>query len=71
MGAFSEWSSGGLLVYVGLAQVGGGGGTTLALAGLLPILAGTLNVCLIAPLIRAPFKGRGAIRPGMLLVSRP
>lgn len=30
----------------------------LAVVGLLPLAAGVFNVCLIAPLLRAPFSGK-------------
>lgn len=36
------------------------GGTALILVGALVFAAGALNVCFIAPLIRAPFRGRDA-----------
>ncbi|MEX2620830.1 MAG: DUF2892 domain-containing protein [Egibacteraceae bacterium] len=47
------------LVAIGLTT-GGAGGIVLALVGLVPIYAGAANVCLIAPLLRAPFRGRDA-----------
>lgn len=34
------------------------GNTVLMVVGALPLLAGVFNVCLIAPLIGAPFSGR-------------
>lgn len=43
------------LVVVG-ALVGGVGGWVLAIVGLVPLLAGALGVCLIAPLLHAPFR---------------
>lgn len=36
-------------------------GTVLMVVGLAPLLAGVLNVCLIAALIGAPFSGRAAL----------
>lgn len=36
-------------------------GTVLMVVGLLPLLAGVLNVCLIAALIGTPFSGRAAL----------
>lgn len=36
------------------------GGTVLMLVGLAPLAAGVFNVCLIAPLIGAPFSGATA-----------
>lgn len=35
-------------------------GYVLELVGLVPIAAGILNVCLLAPLLNAPFYGRDA-----------
>jgi len=36
-------------------------GTVLMIVGVVPILAGVLNVCLLAPIIGAPFSGRAAL----------
>jgi hypothetical protein len=54
-------------IAVGIAMLAigaalGGGWWVLAVAGLLPISAGVMNVCLIAPLIRAPLSGADARR---------
>lgn len=46
------------LVVIGLVSVQGVGGIVLAVIGVLPILAGVFNVCLVAPLIGAPFSGK-------------
>jgi hypothetical protein len=40
----------------------GGARAVWTAIGIVPILAGVLNVCLIAPLIGAPFSGRAALR---------
>ena len=40
------------------AMLGGGGGTALAIVGLVPIAAGATGVCLIAPLLRTPPRAR-------------
>ena len=45
------------LIAVGLGVVGGTGGLVLACVGVAPILAGALNVCLVAPLLGVPFRG--------------
>ena len=48
---------------IGLALIFWGyttGSTVLMVVGALPLLAGIFNVCLIAPLLRAPFFGRNA-----------
>ena len=66
--AFAEWmatplgrvlrvAAGTLLIYVGLAVVHGIGGIVLAAVGVVPIVAGLLNLCPIGPLIGAPMKG--------------
>jgi hypothetical protein len=46
-----------ILIAVGLAAVGGTGGIVLAVVGLVPLAAGVLDVCLVAPLFGAPLKG--------------
>jgi len=43
------------LVAIGASM--GGAGWILAVIGLVPIAAGVFNVCLIGPLIHAPFSG--------------
>jgi hypothetical protein len=45
-----------VLVAVGFAL--GGGWLTLSVIGLIPLFAGVLNVCLLAPLMGQPFNGR-------------
>lgn len=45
------------LIVVGLAVVGGTGGVILAVIGLVPLGAGTANVCLFAPLLGADMHG--------------
>lgn len=47
------------LVLIGIGiGIGGLTGLIVALVGLVPILAGATNVCLVAPALRAPFHGR-------------
>ncbi|HZJ55901.1 MAG TPA: DUF2892 domain-containing protein [Myxococcaceae bacterium] len=53
---------GALLIYLGLSVVEGVGGTLLAAAGVVPIVTGLLNVCLLGPLLGAPLQGSS--RPG-------
>jgi uncharacterized membrane protein len=54
----------GLRIAVGAAMVlggisrGGTGGALLAMAGLLPLLAGATNKCLLAPVLGVPFDGK-------------
>lgn len=50
-----------VLIVVGLV-VGGPAGWVIAVIGLVPIAAGAANVCLIAPVIGAPFRGSDARR---------
>lgn len=52
-----------LLLVVGVMRATGGsaGWWALAAVGLVVFLAGALNVCGIAPLIGAPFRGRDAL----------
>ena len=57
---------GGLLIYVGLNRVQGVAGTVIALIGILPIATGLLNLCILGPLLGAPFRGsalRSASKP--------
>lgn len=49
-----------VLIVAGLA-IGSAGGVVLAIVGLLPLLAGALNFCAIAPLLKAPFSGKDAL----------
>jgi hypothetical protein len=48
---------GALLIYLGLSVIRGVGGTVLALLGILPLTTGLLNLCVLAPLLGAPFRG--------------
>jgi hypothetical protein len=48
---------GALLIYLGLSVIQGVGGTALALFGIVPITAGLLNLCILGPLLGAPFRG--------------
>jgi len=50
-----------VLIAVGLLVVQGTGGIVLAVVGLVPLLAGVVDVCVFAPLFGAPFSGK-AIR---------
>jgi len=46
------------LIGVGLGVVKGTNGMILAAVGVVPIALGALNVCLIGPLLGAPFMGK-------------
>jgi len=71
---FSEWMAtplgrglrvafGAVLIFVGLRVVQGVAGTAIALAGILPITTGVLNICLIGPLLGAPLRGSPRVTP--------
>lgn len=49
------------IVAFGWSRVDSTSGKVFMVVGLVPILAGVFNVCLIAPLIGAPFSGRAAL----------
>lgn len=51
--------AGGALIGAGAAR-GGTAGLALAVVGVVPILAGALNLCLLAPIVGAPFRGTDA-----------
>ena len=57
VGRGARIAAGSALVAIGLMRGRGGRGAVLALVGLAPILAGTFDVCVLAPLLRVPFKG--------------
>lgn len=45
------------LIAFGLLRVKGVRGGAIAALGLVPLLAGSFDVCVLAPLLRVPFKG--------------
>lgn len=46
------------LVVIGLALVGGVGGVILAVIGVVPLVAGLMNICIIGALfLRTPLRG--------------
>jgi len=49
---------GAALIIVGSYLVRGAGGVILAIVGLVPLLAGTFDFCVLAPLFKLPFSGR-------------
>jgi hypothetical protein len=51
-----------VLIAVGVTIVQGTWGSALAVIGLVPLLAALFNVCLIAPLLGAPFSGRAVLQ---------
>lgn len=50
-----------ILIWLGLAM-DKPAGYVLEAVGLIPILAGVLNLCLIAPLLGAPLRGRDVMK---------
>lgn len=52
----------GIALIIAGIMLGGAGGWIVATIGLVPIAAGTANVCLVAPILHAPFKGGDAAR---------
>ena len=57
MGRVLRVIAGLVLIGVGL-YFGGVWGYAIAAVGLVPALAGTFNLCLIGPILRAPLRGR-------------
>lgn len=49
--------AGALLVAYGLLVMGGIGGIIIAVVGLVPLLAGTFDFCVFAPLFGSPLSG--------------
>ena len=47
---------------LGSAVLSAAGGWILAAVGLLPLLAGALNICVLAPLLKAPFSGSEVLK---------
>ncbi len=64
-GRVVRFLAGAALILVGLELVRGTGGIVLAIIGLVPLLAGTFDLCVLAPLFKLPFSGR-RIREGDL-----
>ncbi len=50
--------AGAALIFLGLAVVHGTGGIILAVVGLVPLVAGIMNVCVFAPLFGGPFSAK-------------
>lgn len=53
-------AAGAVIIAAGLVM-SSAGGYVLAAIGVVPVLAGALNVCLIAPVLKAPFSGKAAL----------
>ena len=53
------------LVLIGLGfYVQGVWGWVIAVVGVIPVLAGVFNFCLLGPILGAPFSGRRIVRQG-------
>jgi hypothetical protein len=50
------------LILIGLLVVNGTTGLILVIVGLVPLLAGMLNLCVFAPLFGGPFLGRNTVQ---------
>lgn len=50
------------LILIGLFAMSGAAGWIVAIVGVVPLLAGVFNVCLISPLVKAPFSGKDLAR---------
>ena len=49
-----------ILVYLGFFVIGGNGGTIIGLVGIVPIVAGVANFCLLGPVFGVDLYGRPA-----------
>ena len=56
MGRTTRMLAGIALIVIGVTV--GGGWLALSVVGLVPLIAGATNVCLLAPLLGQPLKGR-------------
>lgn len=52
----------GLVMIIAGIAMGSAGGWILAAVGVLPLLAGALNICVLAPLLKAPFSGSEVLK---------
>ncbi len=57
MGRIARIVAGALISLAGLFLIQGALGVVVALIGLVPLVAGAMDVCLLAPLFGAPLKG--------------
>lgn len=51
------------LIFWGIGGVGGMWGWVIAIAGLLPLILGIINGCILAPFLHVPFKGADLPKP--------
>jgi hypothetical protein len=57
-GRFTRIAAGSALIALGALGLHGLGGIILIVVGLLPLIAGTLDICIFAPLFGAPLSGK-------------
>jgi hypothetical protein len=73
----ASWTGRGLRIAIGLALItygimsGGTLGYILAVVGLLALATGAFNVCVIAPLLGAPFSGAAVHDAALPVVATP
>jgi hypothetical protein len=60
VGRLLRIAMGGLMMWYGLAHMAGTGGVLLAAFGVVPILAGIVNFCLLGPVFGLTLMGRPA-----------
>ena len=56
-GRYIRIAAGIVLILIGVFLIGGAGGWILAIIGLVPLGAGALDKCVIAPVFKLPFDG--------------
>jgi hypothetical protein len=59
LGRIARIAAGGALIAAGLLVVGGVPGLVLAAVGLVPLLAGSFDVCVFSALFGGPLRGAG------------
>ncbi len=57
MGRWTRFLAGAAMIVAGLGPIGGTLGIVLAVIGLVPLLAGALDVCVFSALFGGPFAG--------------
>jgi hypothetical protein len=61
VGRWTRFVGGSAMILGGLVLIGGSAGVVLAVVGLVPLLAGAFDICVLAPLLHTPFAGVRAI----------
>jgi len=57
VGRWTRFVGGSAMILGGLVLIGGSAGVVLAVVGLVPLLAGAFDICVLAPLLHTPFAG--------------